>query len=100
MGAPQRRHSDGRGRARRSGDGNHPGRSALCRMKRKIRMDENETTAASDTPAAGDGSIHALIDRWFADHFHGSIVSRDTDTYAHVFTAKERLKQLLADRKE
>jgi len=63
-------------------------------------MDENETMAGGNTSTAGDGSIHALIDRWFADHFHGSIVSRDTDTYAHVFEAKEKLKKLLADRKE
>jgi hypothetical protein len=62
-----------------------------------IGMDENET---AEMMGNAHGSIHALIDRWFADHFHGSIVSRDTDIYAHVFTAKEKLKQLLTGRKE
>ncbi len=37
----------------------------------------------------------AMIDRWFADHFHGSAVSRNTEIYSCVFAAKETLKRLL-----
>ncbi len=46
-----------------------------------------------DEPA--EAPTDTMIDRWFADHFHGSIVSRHTDVYSHVFAAKEALKRLL-----
>ena len=41
-----------------------------------------------------------MIDDWFADNFHGSIIARKVDAYAHVFHAKEKLKALLAKRSD
>jgi hypothetical protein len=54
-------------------------------------MEENETASAADPTAARD----ALIDKWLADNFHGSIVSRDADVYRHVYAAVQDLKSLL-----
>lgn len=31
------------------------------------------------------------IERWFADHFHNSVISRNTDAYNHVLAAKDDL---------
>jgi hypothetical protein len=54
--------------------------------------------AAADTPASGDAArsdTDALIDRWFSDNFHGSIVARDADTLNHVYASAQKLKALL-----
>ncbi len=40
-------------------------------------------------------SIDQLIERWWEDHFHGSIVARDTQAWNVAHAAKERLKRLL-----
>jgi len=45
--------------------------------------------------AAVPASIEQLIERWWADHFPGSTVARDTQAWNVAHTAKERLKQLL-----
>jgi hypothetical protein len=64
---------------------------------------EPSASAAVDTGPAGDApqsappadGIVALVERWFADHFHGSPIARDNENYSHAFRAKEALKQLL-----
>jgi hypothetical protein len=40
-------------------------------------------------------SIEQLIERWWADHFPGSPVARDTQAWNIAHAAKERLKRLL-----
>ncbi|MBV8506595.1 MAG: hypothetical protein JOZ11_12415 [Alphaproteobacteria bacterium] len=40
-------------------------------------------------------SIEQLIERWWADHFPGSAVARDTQAWNIAHAAKERLKRLL-----
>jgi hypothetical protein len=40
-------------------------------------------------------SINQLIEGWWADHFPGSAVARDTQAWNIAHAAKERLKQLL-----
>jgi hypothetical protein len=52
--------------------------------------DDEQATAPAPHP------LHALVEDWFARHFHNSIVARDTATFNHVFAAKEDLKRLLA----
>lgn len=39
---------------------------------------------------------HELIERWWADHFPGSAVARDTAAWNAAYRAKEELKRLLA----
>ncbi len=59
-------------------------------------MESEEIRAPGLPPEApAEAPSDAMVDRWFADHFHGSIVSRATDVYSHVFAAKEALKRLL-----
>jgi hypothetical protein len=40
-------------------------------------------------------SIEQLIERWWADHFPGSAVARDTQAWNIAHAAKEKLKRLL-----
>ena len=40
-------------------------------------------------------AIDLLIERWWADHFPGSAVARDTQAWNIAHAAKERLKRLL-----
>ena len=40
-------------------------------------------------------SIDQLIERWWADHFPGSAIARDTQAWNVAHAAKERLKRLL-----
>ena len=47
------------------------------------------------TPLAASGSIDALIERWWAEHFPGSPVSQVTQAWNHAFAAKEDLKRRL-----
>jgi hypothetical protein len=39
--------------------------------------------------------IEALIERWWEDHFPGSVVARYTEAWNVAFSAKEALKRLL-----
>jgi hypothetical protein len=39
--------------------------------------------------------IEQLIERWWADHFPGSAIARDTQAWNVAHAAKERLKRLL-----
>ena len=58
-------------------------------------MDTDDASIA--TPPDASGSIDALIERWWAEHFPGSPVSQATQAWNHAFAAKEDLKRLLAD---
>lgn len=50
----------------------------------------------SDTiEAAKPVPIDQLIERWWADHFPGSTIARDTQAWNVAYAAKERLKRLL-----
>ena len=40
-------------------------------------------------------AIDQLIERWWADHFPGSPVARDTQAWNIAHAAKEKLKRLL-----
>jgi|GEM_PF-1289470 hypothetical protein len=42
-----------------------------------------------------DEAVAALIERWWADHFPGSAVARDTASWNVAHAAKEALKTLL-----
>lgn len=47
-----------------------------------------------DRAAAAD-AVEQLIERWWAEHFPGSAVARDTHAWNIAHAAKERLKRLL-----
>ena len=46
-------------------------------------------------PLSGAPSIDQLIERWWADHFPGSAIARDTEAWNVAHAAKETLKRLL-----
>ena len=45
--------------------------------------------------AANVDAVEQLIERWWADHFPGSAVARDTQAWNIAHAAKEGLKWLL-----
>ena len=49
----------------------------------------------SNNQGAAPPSIELLIERWWADHFPGSAVARDTQAWNIAHAAKEMLKRLL-----
>jgi len=49
----------------------------------------------STNQTAKRASIEHLIERWWADHFPGSAVARDTQAWNIAHAAKEKLKRLL-----
>lgn len=49
----------------------------------------------STDQGAAPPSIELLIERWWADHFPGSAVARDTQAWNIAHAAKEMLKRLL-----
>ena len=49
----------------------------------------------STNQAAAPPSVEQLIERWWADHFPGSAVARDTQAWNIAHAAKEELKRLL-----
>jgi len=49
----------------------------------------------STNQGAAPPSIELLIERWWADHFPGSAVARDTQAWNIAHGAKEMLKRLL-----
>ena len=65
--------------------------------------DTQETAARSDAPEADAARceptalarIDDLVERWFADHFPGSAVARDTLCWNVVHKATEELKRRL-----
>ena len=40
--------------------------------------------------------LETLVDRWFYECFHGSLVARSTDVWNHVQGAKDDLKRRIA----
>ena len=40
--------------------------------------------------------LETLVERWFFDAFHGSVVARSTEVWNAVHDAKEELKRRLA----
>ena len=40
--------------------------------------------------------LQALVERWFFELFHGSVVARSTEVWNHVHGAKDELKRRLA----
>lgn len=55
-------------------------------------MAEEDLSADQDAAAR---SVEQLIERWWADHFPGSAVARDTQAWNIAHAAKESLKRLL-----
>ncbi len=53
--------------------------------------EENSDTVQTAEPVP----IEQLIERWWADHFPGSAIARDTQAWNVAHAAKERLKRLL-----
>jgi hypothetical protein len=53
--------------------------------------EEDHSTNQNAKPA----SIEQLIECWWADHFPGSAVARDTQAWNIAHAAKEQLKRLL-----
>ena len=45
-------------------------------------------------PIADD--LDVLVEHWFFEAFHGSVVARATDVWNHVHAAKDELKRRLA----
>ncbi len=63
-------------------------------------MDREENDEISDLTARRErvaARMGAEIDRWFVDHFHGSVVATVTEHFNHVFAATEDLKRRLAE---
>ena len=59
--------------------------------------DDRETGPILVLPAGKtDGGLDTLIEHWWADHFPGSPVARDTAAWNVAHAAKEALKRLLA----
>jgi hypothetical protein len=54
--------------------------------------------AAAPAAEAAPDPLDALVDRWFAETMHNSIVSRDTETHNHVHAAVAELKRRLKER--
>jgi hypothetical protein len=46
-------------------------------------------------PQVKAAPLDAVVDRWFGDHFPGSVVARDVDAYNYVHGAVEELKKRL-----
>lgn len=59
-------------------------------------MPEEPPAAAPVGEAERAKKLAALIERWFADNFHGSPVARDTQVFNHVRRAVDKLPALLA----
>jgi hypothetical protein len=56
----------------------------------------SQRAAPAPLPAPPE-DIHALVERWWADHFPGSPVAATTAAWNHAFAAKEELKRRLAN---
>ncbi len=40
--------------------------------------------------------LEAIVEHWFFELFHGSVVARSTEVWNHVYGAKDELKRRLA----
>ena len=41
--------------------------------------------------------VAALVDRWFTDNFHNTVVSQDVQVHNALYAAKEDLKQQISN---
>jgi hypothetical protein len=66
-------------------------------MEECSKMNNSDTTEpASGSPVgAAEHRFDALIEGWWADHFPGSAVARDTAAWNVAYAAKEALKRRL-----
>jgi hypothetical protein len=64
-------------------------------QKTKPRSDAPEADEA-EHESSGLARIDDAVERWFADHFPGSAVARDTLSWNVVHKATEELKRRLA----
>lgn len=59
---------------------------------------DRSATAKSETPATEKArDVESLVERWFCEAFHGSIVATQTEIYNAVHAAKEELKTKLKE---
>lgn len=60
---------------------------------------KNKDTEALNTVAVEAEPVPSkfdiLIEQWWKDHFHGSVVARYTDAFNCAYSAKEALKTIL-----
>lgn len=55
-----------------------------------------EQEALADVPVEAPAHpLHAVVDAWFASHFHNSAVARDTEIHNLVHAAVQDLKRRL-----
>jgi hypothetical protein len=59
-----------------------------------MSIEKSEAPALAPPPRAS--RLHALIDAWFVERFHGAPAMRDTEAFNHAQAAKEDLKRRLA----
>lgn len=52
---------------------------------------------AAQAEASLPKKLEQVVDQWFADQFHNSVVSRDTAVHNLIHDAKPALKKALAD---
>lgn len=52
-----------------------------------------ETDLVEEVPS----ELDALVETWFASHFHNSVISQDTEFFNRLRTAIDDLKSRLAD---
>jgi hypothetical protein len=53
-------------------------------------------SASADTVSAGPAATDIIVERWFSDWMHGSVIATVTSHFNHAFAAKEDLKRRLA----
>jgi len=63
-------------------------------MDKEINADKKPTEVTAKTASSETKAIHAKIDTWFAEYYHGSIISGETAIYNFCHNAKEELKKL------
>lgn len=56
---------------------------------------DDVNAAAADAPAPPPDPLEQLIERWWADHFPGSILAQHTEVWNYVAAAVGELKRLL-----
>jgi hypothetical protein len=71
---------------------------AIRMPRRSVRMSDEHDPASVPEQAPEASEPHpmdALVERWWEDHFPNTHLSRDTQSWAIAYKAKETLKRLL-----